>query len=66
VGWEVIFNRSNQPFKHVRQTFEEIISSNGLAIRAREVGGLNSRTLRFDLATGNVTIHSPGNAIRYL
>lgn len=46
--------------------FEEMIYRNGLAVHARDTGGLNSRTLRFDLATGNVTIHSPGNAIWHL
>ena len=42
------------------QAFEEIITRNGLAIHARDLGGHNSRTLRFDLTTGNVTLHSPG------
>jgi len=40
--------------------FDEMISRNGLAVHARDTGGYNSRTLRFDLATGNVSIHSPG------
>ena len=42
------------------RAFEEIIARNGLAVHARDLGGFNSRTLRFDLATGNVSIHSPG------
>ena len=42
------------------RAFDEIIARNGLTIHARDVGGFNSRTLRFDLATGDVTIHSPG------
>lgn len=42
------------------QAFEEIIARNGLVIHARELGGVNSRTLRFELANGNVSIHSPG------
>jgi chemotaxis protein CheD len=42
------------------QAFNEMISRNGMAVQARDTGGFNSRTLRFDLATGNVSIHSPG------
>ena len=42
------------------QAFEEIITRNGLTIHARDLGGFNSRTLRFSLATGDVTLHSPG------
>ena len=48
------------------RAFDEIIARNGLTIHARDVGGFNSRTLRFDLATGNVTIHSPGCPLRNL
>jgi len=48
------------------RAFEEIIARNGLAIHARELGGFNSRTLRFDLTTGEVTIHSPGCPPRQL
>lgn len=44
------------------QAFEEIIARNGLTIHARDLGGFNSRTLRFSLATGDVSIHSPGSA----
>ena len=40
--------------------FDEMISRNGLAVHARDTGGFNSRTMRFDLATGNVSIHTPG------
>jgi chemotaxis protein CheD len=38
----------------------ELITRNGLVIHARDVGGMTSRTLRFDLASGTVTIKSPG------
>jgi hypothetical protein len=38
------------------------MARNGHAARGRCVGGVNSRTVRMDLATGNVTIHSPGLA----
>lgn len=48
------------------QAFEEIITRNGLAIHARDLGGHNSRTLRFELSTGNVTLHSPGWPLRQL
>ena len=48
------------------RAFEEIIARNGLVIHARDLGGFNSRTLRFDLATGNVSIHSPGCPPRQL
>ena len=40
--------------------FNDMISRNGMVVHARDTGGFNSRTLRFDLATGNVSIHSPG------
>jgi chemotaxis protein CheD len=46
--------------------FEEMISRNGLSVHARDTGGFISRTLRFDLATGNVSIHCPGNTVRCL
>ena len=48
------------------RAFEEIIARNGLVIQARDLGGFNSRTLRFDLATGKVTLHSPGSPAREL
>lgn len=43
------------------QAFEEIISRNGLAIHARDLGGFTSRTMRFDLSTGDVSLHTPGS-----
>ncbi len=46
--------------------FDEMISRNGMAVHARDTGGYNSRTMRFDLATGNVSIHSPGLAAYHL
>ena len=42
------------------EAFEEMIARNGLSVHARDTGGFNSRTMRFDLATGNVSIHTPG------
>ena len=46
--------------------FDEMIRRNGLTIDASDFGGYVSRTLRFDLATGTVTIHSPANPPRSL
>jgi chemotaxis protein CheD len=40
--------------------FCALLARNGYTIHARDVGGLASRTMRFDLSTGNVSIHSPG------
>jgi len=48
------------------QAFETIITRNGLAIHARELGGVNSRTIRLDLATGSLSIQSPGSPLRHL
>ena len=48
------------------QAFEEIIARNGLVVHARDLGGFNSRTLRFNLTTGNVSISSPGCPVRQL
>lgn len=42
------------------QAFRALIQKNGHSVAAQEVGGFASRTLRFDLTTGNVSIHSPG------
>lgn len=40
--------------------FCALLARNGYAIHARDVGGVACRTMRFDLSTGNVSIHSPG------
>lgn len=37
-----------------------ILARNGINIQSRDVGGMASRTLRFDLTNGNVSIKSPG------
>lgn len=37
-----------------------ILARNGINIHSRDVGGMASRTLRFDLTNGNVSIKSPG------
>ena len=36
------------------EAFEEMIARNGLSVHARDTGGFNSRTMRFDLATGKI------------
>jgi chemotaxis protein CheD len=51
-----VFNIGGRNF----QALTDLTARNGLVIHARDVGGMSSRTLRFDLATGNVTIKSPG------
>jgi len=48
------------------QAFEDIMARNGLAVQSRDLGGFSSRTVRFELATGAVSIHSPGNPVRSL
>ncbi|HTB84808.1 MAG TPA: chemotaxis protein CheD [Candidatus Sulfotelmatobacter sp.] len=42
------------------EAFKKIIAQHGLLIQSSDTGGPASRTLRFDLATGNVSIKSPG------
>lgn len=42
------------------QAFTAILERNGHKVAAHDVGGVCSRTVRFDLTTGNVSIHSPG------
>ena len=37
-----------------------LLARNGYNNYSRDVGGVSSRTMRFDLSTGNVSIHSPG------
>ena len=51
-----VFNIGGRNF----QALADLIARNGLVIHARDVGGMASRTLRLDLANGNVTIKSPG------
>jgi chemotaxis protein CheD len=41
-------------------TFCALLVRNGYTIHARDVGGVSCRTMRFDLSTGTVAIHSPG------
>ena len=51
-----IFNIGTRNF----QALTEILSRNGIAIQAKDVGGASSRTMNMDLGTGQVTIKSPG------
>jgi len=51
-----LFNIGQRNF----QALTEILTRNGFALRAKDVGGPASRTLKMDLATGAVSIKSPG------
>ena len=42
------------------QALNGLLTHNGYTVHARDVGGLSSRTLRLDLATGQTTIKTPG------
>lgn len=44
----------------------ELLSRNGHALHSWDVGGGASRTMRFDLETGKVSIKSPGTNLYYL
>jgi len=48
------------------QALTEILSRNGHSIQAWDIGGNSSRTMRFDLETGRVTIKCPGTNLYYL
>jgi len=51
-----VFNIGHRNFR----ALTDLIAHNGLSIHAQDVGGMSSRTVRLDLANGNVTIKSPG------
>lgn len=51
-----VFNIGGRNF----HALADLLSRNGHVIHAHDVGGTSSRTLRLDLATGIVTIKSPG------
>lgn len=40
---------------------KSFFAQHGLVLQSLDVGGKQSRTMRMELATGRVTIHSPGN-----
>jgi chemotaxis protein CheD len=46
--------------------FKGLLARNGYVIQAGDFGGLNSRTLRLDLATGKISIKTPGTDLYYL
>jgi chemotaxis protein CheD len=44
------------------QVLEEVLARNGVALSGRAVGGNVTRTVRLNIATGEVTIHTLGHA----
>jgi chemotaxis protein CheD len=48
------------------QAFQALLQRNGHAVMAHDVGGFASRTVRLDLSTGKVSIHSPGHPPYFL
>jgi chemotaxis protein CheD len=42
------------------EALDKILARNGYSIHARDVGGVCSRTVRLDLATGKVSVRCPG------
>lgn len=49
-----------------QQALLELLERNGFSLAASDLGGVASRTLRLDLATGRVQIQSPGQAPYFL
>ena len=49
-----------------RRTLTELLAGHGYKIHAQDTGGLASRTMRLDMATGKVSIKSPGLDLYYL
>lgn len=48
------------------QMVSELLIRHGYTIHALDVGGLASRTMRLDMATGKVSIKSPSRELYYL
>ena len=46
--------------KRNQHALARLLARNGYAIQGQDIGGCSSRTLRLDLATGKVTIKTPG------
>ena len=44
----------------------QLLSENGVVITAQDLGGMTSRTMRMELATGRITIHSPMKDVYFL
>jgi len=51
-----IFNIGSRNFTALK----EILQHNGMTIKSHDVGGTASRTMRFNIGTGEMTIKSPG------
>lgn len=51
-----VFNIGERNF----QALTAILARNGISISSQDVGGMTSRTLRFDLTNGNVSVKPPG------
>lgn len=47
-------------------SLKALLARNGYALQAEDFGGLSSRTLRLDLATGKISIKTPGTDLYYL
>ena len=43
-----------------------ILARNGWSLRAQDVGGVQSRTLRLELSTGKISISRPGSTTYFL
>ena len=43
-----------------QQALRELLARNGYTIRAEDFGGVTSRTIRLDMATGQVAVSCPG------
>ena len=48
------------------EALKALLARNGYAIHAGDFGGTSSRTLRLDLATGNISIKTPGANLYFL
>ena len=57
-----VFNIGERNYAALRA----LLTANGYALNAVDVGGYSSRTLRLELATGKVTIQNPGSPPRLL
>lgn len=57
-----IFNIGERNFRNAT----ELLALNGYVIHARDIGGFASRTIRLDLATGVVSVKSPGMDLYFL
>jgi chemotaxis protein CheD len=49
-----------------QEALECLLARQGYTVQARDTGGVASRTLRFELATGRISIRIPGTSPSYL